>query len=188
MNSTSLSLLERVRNPADQDAWNRFVHLYSPLIFDWCRRSGLQAAEAEDLTQDVFATLFQKLPEFTYDRQKSFRGWLRTVTLNHWHDRRRRIGTRPLPGVGQPIEALESPSGISALEEAEYRQHLLSRALQIMRSDFEPATWQAFWAHGVEGQPAAAVAKEMGLSLTAVYGAKFRVLSRLRQELLGLLD
>jgi RNA polymerase sigma-70 factor (ECF subfamily) len=188
MDTTSVSLLERVRNPADQEAWNRFVQLYSPLLFDWCRRSGLQLADAADLTQDVFATLFQKLPDFTYDRHKSFRAWLRTVTLNHWRDRQRRIGTRPLPGAGQPLDSLKSPDQISALEEHEYQQNLLSRALQVMRADFEPATWQAFWAHAVEGQPAAVVAAKLGLTLTAVYGAKFRVLNRLRQELQGLLD
>src|SRR5271169_7177316 len=117
MDTTPISLLERVGRPSDQDAWLRFVRLYSQLIFDWCRRSGLQPADAADLTQDVFATLFQKLPEFTYDRHKSFRAWLRTVTLNHWRDRQRRIGTRPLPGASQPLESLKSPDEISALEE-----------------------------------------------------------------------
>ena len=89
-------MLERVRNPTDQEAWHRFAQLYSPLIFDWCRRSGLQLADAADLTQDVFSTLFQKLPEFTYDRDKSFRAWLRTVTLNHWASDRQRASTRAL--------------------------------------------------------------------------------------------
>jgi hypothetical protein len=44
------------------------------------RRLGLRSAEAADLVQDVFAVLVQKLPDFTYDRKRSFRAWLRTVT------------------------------------------------------------------------------------------------------------
>jgi RNA polymerase sigma-70 factor (ECF subfamily) len=185
---TSASLLERVCKNRDQQAWGRFVQLYSPLIFSWGRRFGLQPADAADLTQDVFTTLFKTLPEFTYDRHKSFRAWLRTVTLNHLRNRRQRVATRPLPGNEQHLNDLEAANGQLVLEEDEDRQHLLGRALHIMQTDFQPTTWRAFWEHGVLARPAAAVAAELGLSLAAVYGAKFRVLSRLRQELQGLLD
>jgi RNA polymerase sigma-70 factor (ECF subfamily) len=188
MDTTPISLLERVCKQWDQDAWVHFVRLYSPLIFNWGRRCGLQAADAADLTQDVFATLFQKLPEFTYDRHKSFRGWLRTVTLNHWRDRQRRTATRPLPGEDEPLAGLETGDEVAALAEDEYRQYLVSRALQIMQADFQPATWQAFWEHGVLGRPAADVAAELDVTIAAVYCGKLRVLGRLRQELHGLLD
>ena len=187
MDTTPVSLLQRVCQRRDQQDWDRFVRLYSPLIYSWGRRCGLQAADSADLTQDVFTTLFQKLPQFTYDGHKSFRSWLRTVTLNHWRDRHRRIATRPLPGDDQRLAELEA-AGISALEEGEYREHLVSQALRIMQSDFQPLTWQAFWEHGVLGRPAAEVAKQLGLTVAAVYCAKLRVLSRLRLELHGLLD
>ena len=188
METTPVSLLERVRKHWDQEAWGRFVALYSPLIFSWGRRCGLQAADSADLTQDVFTTLFQRLPEFTYDRHRSFRAWLHTVTVNHWRDRLRRAGTRPLPGDDRRLADLEVDGEISALQEDEYRQHLVGRALQIMQADFQPATWKAFWEHGVVGRPALEVANELGLTLLAVYSAKSRVLNRLRQELQGLLD
>ena len=71
--STPVSLLERVRKQTDREAWSRFVTLFSPLIFYWGRKNGLQPQDAADLTQDVFTTLFQKLPDFDYDRHKSFR-------------------------------------------------------------------------------------------------------------------
>ncbi len=185
---TPASLLERVCKRWDQQAWCRFVQLYSPIIFSWARRFGLQPADAADLTQDVFTTLFQTLPEFSYDRHKSFRAWLRTVTVNLCRNRRQRVATRPLPTDEQHLNGLEAVNEERLLEEKEFREHLLGRALQIMQSDFQPATWRAFWEHGVLARPAAEVAAEMGLSLAAVYGAKFRVLSRLRQELQGLLD
>jgi RNA polymerase sigma-70 factor (ECF subfamily) len=187
MTQTSVILLERVRQRSDQEAWSRFVRLYTPLIFSWGRQCGLQPDDAADLTQDVLTVLLQKLPEFTYNHHGSFRAWLRTVTLNQWRDRRKRIATRPLAGVGADLDEMAAPEA-SSLEEAEYRQQLVSRALRLIQGDFQPTTWRAFWEHGVEGRPAAQVAAELGLSLNAVYTARFRVLARLRQELTGLLD
>jgi RNA polymerase sigma-70 factor, ECF subfamily len=183
MQTTSVSLLERLRQPADQLAWTRFVDLYTPLLLQWARRAGLQESDAADLIQDVFQLLLRKLPEFAYDQQKSFRGWLRTVLLNQWRTRLRRRTEQPLDEAG----AVE-PAGEDGLAEEEYRNYLVGRALQIMQRDFQPATWQACWEHVGRGRPAAEVAAELGLTVKAVYLAKARVLRRLRQELDGLCD
>jgi len=188
MEATSVSLLERVCRHGDDGAWTRFVQLYSPLIFSWARRCGLQPADAADVTQDVFTTLFQRLPEFTYDQHKSFRSWLHTVTVNHFRDRLRRTATRPLPGDNQRLGEVQVATEVSALEEHEYREHLVGRALRIIQADFQTATWQAFWEHGALGRPAPEVAAELGVTVLAVYSAKARVLQRLRQELQGLFD
>ena len=68
-------------------------------------------------------------------------------------------------------------------------QHVAARALLVMKRDFEPATWKACWEVIVSGRPAAEIAAELGLSVAAVYAARYRVLHRLRQEILqGLLD
>ena len=184
MHETPASLLERLRRPDEQAAWARFVDLYAPLIYYWARRSGLQSHDAADLVQEVFAVLVRELPEFTYDRHKSFRGWLRTITLNKWRERRRQH-TVPAVEVGR-ADDVPAPEG-EALWETEYRQQVVGRALEIMRTDFRPATWKACWALVVEGRPAAEVAAELGLSVGAVHAARFRVLARLRQELAGLL-
>ena len=84
--STSLSLLVRLRKPEDADAWQRFVDLYSPLLFAWVRRVGLDSDEAADLVQDVFVTLVQKMPAFEYDSRHSFRAWLKTIAYNRWRN------------------------------------------------------------------------------------------------------
>jgi RNA polymerase sigma-70 factor (ECF subfamily) len=187
VDATSVTLLERLRRPDDQDAWARFVHLYTPLLFQLAKQCGLQPADAADLTQDVFALLVRKLPEFRYDGQKSFRAWLRSVTLNHWRDTRRRAACRPERGDG-PLSNLVVPDGVELLEEGEYRRMLVARALRIMKADFQPDTWQAFWEHGVEGKSAPAVARALGLTVGAVYAARCRVVARLREELAGFLD
>lgn len=187
MNTTSLSLLERLRRPGEQDAWQRFVQLYTPLIFHWARRVGLPAQEAGDFVQDVMTLLVQKLPDFQYDRSKSFRGWLRTVTLNKWRELRRRPGI-PLEPNSPDVSGLVEPDDANGLSDQEYREFLVGRALKFMQVDFEPATWKACWEYVVVGKPATEVARQLGITVNAVYIAKSRVLRRLRQELQGLLE
>ena len=187
MNTTSVSLLERLREPAQHEAsWARFVQLYTPLLFHWARKLGLSAEDAADLVQEVLTLLVQKLPEFRYDAHKSFRGWLRTVTLNKWRDFRR-LRRLPVAAAGGVVEA-EAADNAVAFEEAEYRQHIVKQALQLMQTEFEPTTWKACWEYMIADRPAQEVAQELGLTVNAVYLAKSRVLSRLREELAGLLD
>jgi RNA polymerase sigma-70 factor (ECF subfamily) len=188
MDSTSPSLLLRLRQPGEEASWQRFVHLYTPLLYHRACRMGLSAGDAADLVQDVFVTLVQKLPDFEYDPSKKFRAWLRTITENRWRDmlRRKAVGPRVTGDAG--LEEAVVPDGAAALWEGEYREHLLARAIKVMQSEFQPATWKACWALIVQGRSGAEVAAELGMSLDAVYAAKSRVLRRLRQELDGLLD
>ena len=90
MHTTSISLLERLRRPGEEEAWARLVELYTPLLYYWANRTGLSETDAADLVQDVFVVLVAKLPEFLYDRGKGFRAWLRTILFNKWRDRLRR--------------------------------------------------------------------------------------------------
>jgi RNA polymerase sigma-70 factor (ECF subfamily) len=191
MDRTPASLLEQLRQPSDPaiagPAWNRFVALYTPLLYQWARRLGLQDAEAADLVQDVLLILLEKLPSFSYDPRQRFRGWLWTILCNKWRENRRREAARPRGGAAGLSDAIV-PDGVEALAESEYRQYLTGRALQLIRNEFEPATWTACWEYVVAGRAAAEVAAELGISVGAVYVAKSRVIRRLRRELHGLLD
>ena len=108
------------------------------------------------------------------------------VTLNKWKEARRRR-TAPTD-ANADLADVSAPEQADALWDQEYRQYLVSRALEVMKTEFQPATWQACWAHVVEGKPAAEVAAELNLSANAVYLATSRVLRRLRAELDGLWD
>lgn len=185
MNTTPATLLERLRREPDDEAWGRFVELYTPLLLSWARRIGLPAPEDADFVQEVFAHLVTKLPGFVYDSKRSFRGWLRTVAHNLWRNRRERRGV-PVAG-GVDMDELAAPEA-DAFWEREYRRHVVDRAVAIMRSDFQPTTWRACWETAVNGRSAVEVGTELGLSADAVRAAKYRVLSRLRRELEGLLD
>jgi RNA polymerase sigma-70 factor (ECF subfamily) len=186
--STPVSLLERLRQPDEQAAWERFVQLYTPLLFHWARRLGLQGQESADLVQDVFAILVQKLPAFRYDPARRFRAWLWTVTLHRCRQRQRRQPVLRLSEDPEGLAGLAAPDETDAVAEEEYRRYLTRRALDLMRAEFQPATWKAFWECVVNERPAGAVAGELGLTENAVYLAKGRVLRRLRRELEGLLD
>jgi RNA polymerase sigma-70 factor (ECF subfamily) len=184
MHTTSDTLLNRLAQSPSEADWQRFVHLYTPLLYYWANRNGLQGHDAADLVQDVLALLVEKLPKFRYERGKSFRGWLRTVPLNKWRDRRVGVGLASLENHKQPA----APDGVELLEEQEYRRYLSTRALALMKTDFEPETWKACWECVVNDRAAAEVATELGITVNAVYLAKSRVLSRLRRDLEGLLD
>lgn len=176
---TPVSLLERIRQPASAD-WPRFVDLYTPILFDWAHRLGARSSDAADLVQDVFAVLVVELPRFQYDPARSFRGWLMTILRNTWRKRLRRPAGLPLDHVAEPAARADD------VGEAEYRQHLAGRALELMRADFDPTTWKAFYEVVVNGRGGDEVAREFGMKRNAMYQARSRVLRRLREELDGL--
>jgi len=184
---TPASLLERLRLSMDADAWESFVQLYTPLLFRWLVQRHCPREEISDLMQDVFVTLVQVLPKFEYDRTKGFRRWLLTVALNKWRDhlKKRQLALIQIDGDGaEPLAGNDA----DLFAEIEYRKYLARRALEIMRSDFAENTWQACWRMTANDEPASQVAADLGMTVGAVYAAKFRVLQRLRHELTELWD
>lgn len=188
MDSTSVSLLRRLRQPDQEAAWQRFVDLYAPLVFHWGRNQGLNATDASDLVQEVMAILVSKLPEFEYDPTKRFRGWLRTVAVNKARDFQRRQAARPDTGIDETVEAVTVATGVDLFEEAEYRKFLVNQALTTMKSEFPEHAWQACWMLVADGQSAAQVAQQLGISENSIYVSKCRIMRRLREELEGLMD
>jgi RNA polymerase sigma-70 factor (ECF subfamily) len=185
---TSRGLIEAARE-RDPVAWERMVALYAPLVLHWCRQWGLRGDDAADVFQDVFQSVASHIAGFTRDSTGgTFRGWLRTITRNKVNDVFRRRRREP-PGVGgseaqahlaqlpEPVPVDEEGSADAAVSA------LLWRGLELIRSEFEPRTWQAFWLTAVEGRAPKDVADELGMSGGAVRVAKSRVLHRLRAEL-----
>ena len=193
MPETPISLLERLRIQPDSTSWRRFVDLYTPLLRDWLRRYALPPSEVDDLVQEVLAVLVRELPEFRHDlRRGAFRRWLRGVLVNrlrvYWRDQR----TRPLPGIASSEDVLgqlEDPaSSLSRLWDEEHDRHVAHRLLELIAPEFAPVTWQAFKLLVLEERGTAEVASQLRISANAARIAKSRVLSRLRQEMDGLID
>lgn len=191
--ATHVSLLLRLK-ANDAAAWNRLVVLYAPMVYYWCRRFDLADQDADDVFQDVFQSVAAKIATFRKERPgDTFRGWLRVITQNKIHDHFRRLRREPQGAGG--TEANQRLSQVPELEWSDddsdeqhaYRQ-LTHRALELIRGEFTPRTWQAFWRVTVDGQRPVDVAEELAMQSGAVRVAKSRVLRRLRQELGELLE
>ena len=101
---------------------------------------------------------------------------------------RRRRKEPPQVSEADQAEAAGAEDHVAWLEENEYRQQLVARAMRLIQSDFEPVTWEACWQYVALDRRPAEVAADLGLSVNSVYLAKSRVLRRLREELDGLLE
>jgi RNA polymerase sigma-70 factor (ECF subfamily) len=176
--------LFRLRQPEETAAWNRFVDLYTPLLFHWARQLRQQASDSADLVQDVLMILWQKLPEFEYDSGRSFHAWLKTLFLNRHRSRQRARGLVALEVVGDH-QAAESDGGLVDPVDARY---LIRQAFRLIEREFSPLYQQAFRAYVLEEKDSEVVAAELGITVVSVYAIKSRILRRLRQELQQLLD
>ena len=183
---TRPSLLLRVRNPRDSQAWSSFVELYTPVVFNFCRSRGLQAADAADVAQEVMRSIAGAIGRFDYDPDKgSFRDWLFRVTRNKLTDFTRR---RPRQAVGSGetavrdlLEAQPAPAEEEEDWREQWRKRVLRWAVEQVRGAFEERTWKAFWSTAVENRDVKEVAAELGMSPGAVYIAKSRVVAGLRR-------
>ena len=169
------------------------VALYAPLVIRWCRGWGLRDEDAADVFQEVFQSVAAHLSAFRRTRTgDTFRGWFGTITRNKVCDLHRRREREP-PGVGGSearhflAQVPQEPPAeeVSTADAAE--AEVLHRALELIRDDFEPRTWAAFWQTAVEGRAAGDVAADLGMRPGAVRVAKSRVLHRLREDLGDLL-
>jgi RNA polymerase sigma-70 factor, ECF subfamily len=184
--STSSSLLRRAvaREPA---AWQRLVSLYTPVVRQWCRQSGIAEQDIADVSQDVFAVVASSLAKFEADRAgTTFRAWMRGIArhklLHHVRQRgepaiggtdaQKRL--QQIPAPDDTVELSETPADVTGLYQ---------RALRQVRDQFEERTFTAFWQVTMENRSPAEVGSELGISANAVRQAKSRVLRRLKEEM-----
>ncbi len=190
---TRITLLTRLKNPNDTQAWSEFLHLYASVIYGFARKRGLQDADAADLMQDVLRAVAGAIGRLEYDSKKgTFRAWLYRITRNKVYtflDRGRRIprGTGD-SGAHARLEELPSAPDEDADWDKEYEQKVFQWAADRVKKEFRANTWDAFWATAVNGEDPAIVGERLGLSPGAVYVAKSRVLARLREEIQTLND
>jgi RNA polymerase sigma-70 factor (ECF subfamily) len=190
--NTCSTLLVRMK-AKDPEAWRRFVHLYGPLVYHWCRRFGLQETEAADVGQDVFRTVSESIGGFRHGgKGDSFRGWLRTVTRTRAIDYHRRQakeanavgGSEAQIMLQQVPEALLDPD----TSDEDERQILVRRVSDLVLETCKPENRQAFLRVVVAGEQPADVAADLGITVNAVYLAKSHILRRIREEIAQLVD
>ena len=186
---TRATLLARLKDIDDGGAWTEFVQLYGPVVYGFARKRGLQDSDAADMVQEVLRSVARNAKRMEYDPKRgTFRGWLYTVTRNKIYNflsaqknRARAVGDS---ANHERLEALpdRSDNDADADWDREYQRQLSSKAMDRVKHEFQPATWQAFWGTAVEGKQAVEVGEFLKMSAGAVYVAKSRVLARLRVE------
>ncbi|MCE9608363.1 MAG: sigma-70 family RNA polymerase sigma factor [Planctomycetia bacterium] len=194
---TSQSLLSRVRRRAP-GSWERMSVIYGPLVYQWARRCGLLAEDAADIVQDVFGVLARRMED--YRGEGKFRGWLWTITRNKVRDHLRRSQDQAVAAGGSTayryLQQLsdDEPEPWSVAEERSAAEKsgvapwtpgalgVAARTLELIRAEFEPTTWRAFWIATIEKRTAADTAAALGMTKHAVHQAKYRILRRLREE------
>jgi RNA polymerase sigma-70 factor (ECF subfamily) len=186
---TRPSLLARIKDSADRQAWTEFVDLYAPVIHGYALKRGLQDADAADLTQEVLGAVARSAARLNYDPARgTFRGWLFRVVRNELADfgaARRRHGTGAGDTDVRRRLAEEPAPSEDELEawEREYERQLFARACDQVRDDFQESTWQAFWMTAIEGRSGKEAAEFLRITTAAVYLAKRRVTERIKQQI-----
>lgn len=184
IHDTSTTLLRRLgQDPTNQDAWEVFVDRYGLLVFGWCRRWGLQEADAEDVTQNVLLELAKQMHRFAYDPKGSFRAWLRTIAYRSWC---RFVADRQDAPNAADLDRLRVPAaGDDFLQqlERESDRELLDLAMGLVRLRVEPRTWEAFRLTAVEEHPGAIVAERLKMKVGTVFVARGKVQKMLRDEI-----
>jgi len=178
---TRQTLIARIRDPGDHSAWSEFISLYTPIIFSFLRKRGLSPTDSEDVTQDIFRSLSQALPNFELNKSiGTFRNWLFTVT-------RSKLNTHLSKSQRTDIPTEHLPESTETKDWDElYLKELFNKACHLVKQQVEPSTWQAFWRTAVELESPDSVASDLSLSTDNVYQKKSRVAARLREALKAL--
>ncbi len=184
--TTSLKLISQLKNHANGEAWDRFFTAYTPLVERMCRRRGLQAADVEDVSQQVLMAVSRQIPRFQFDPDRGrFRSWLATITARMIARRWEAIGQeKPLGPLGEEISHGESPS----VCEEEFQAALLETALSRVQQQVEPLEWQAFVGLWQQDVPALEISRDLRCSLSWVYRTKYKLLQLLSGEVQRLTD
>lgn len=185
---TRPSLLLRLRDARDDEAWNRFVEVYAPLVYGYMRGKGLQDADAADVSQAVLLEVMRSIRTLEYRPERGrFRGWLGTLAarglgrfLAAKNRERNAINGAALAGD----DAAQAP--VDTGWDDEFHIRILQVALEQVQPQVEPGTWRAFECVWLEGKSATQTARELGIAIENVYVAKSRVLRRLEEQVLYL--
>lgn len=187
MDTTRVSLLQRVRDRSDAVAWEEFVRLYRPILLRYARARGLNPSDAEDIAQSCLATITEKIASFEYDPTRGrFRGWLRMMVnrrvLNMLQKRRERSADSE--AFLQPQQREPAPEEV--WNKIWLEEHL-KYCLDQIRPQVEHKTFEAFRRAALEHEPIEQVCHALKMNAGQVYVARSRVTKRLREAMQALL-
>lgn len=183
---TNDSLLVRVRDPQDREAWEEIVAIYRPMICRVAKRRGLQDADAQNVAQVVLQKVATAVQGWERKPAGGFRRWLATVARNAAIDWLRKVQLdAPQGGSTAQLQVrviAESTSDLESEIRREVEREAFRWAARRIRGEFAETTWLAFWQTMVEGNSSTEVAEALGKSVGAIYTSRSRVMRRLKVE------
>ena len=188
MNTTQASLLLRIKDRRDKQAWTEFDAIYRPLLQRFALSCGLGEADAEDVVQHCMESVQKHIEEFRYDPTRGrFRGWLRTIASNRIRTlRRRRIEASAGSGAFDniPNDDTSPEDAFARLWMEEHLKHCLDR----VRSETDDRSFRAFVKYVIDEHPVSEVCRHFEIDRARLYKFKWRITQRLQQhmqEILG---
>lgn len=183
---TQLSLIVKIRDAGDEDAWSEFVQIYQPVVQRFVRRHGLQYADAVEITQEVLSRVAKSIESWDANHQKStFRGWLYRITRNITIDflRKKKIERQRMASSDAGLSQVADMGNNDQSQEfdREFEKQVFYWAAEKLKPSFKPANWQAFWMSTIDGVPVIDVAKQLQMTPGNVYVARSRIMSRLSE-------
>jgi len=179
--TTHGTLLARIADPSDAQAWGEFCRQYEEMIRAFARRQGVVGANADDIVQDVLLSLTKAMPGFEYSPAKGkFRSYLKTVVVRAIARRREQRAVAATLSELNDAKPADDDEALDAIWEEEWRQQHLRRAMRTIEAEFNTTDLSCFRAYVVDGHDAAEVAQQLGVSTGQLYTAKHRILARLR--------
>ena len=181
------SLLLRIADANDGDAWRQFVAIYEPVVYRIARQKGMQDADAHDVVQYVMAAVARSIDRWQSDTSRaSFRTWLYRVANNAFVDFIRKRRPDAAAGGSSVIRILDEQPDHEALAEStwehEHRREVFRWAARRIRKEFSESTWAAFTMTTIGDTSPAATAEKLGMTVGSVYTARSRVMRRLKEE------
>lgn len=184
--TTTTGLLEALRDPGNEAVWREFDDRYRPVIIGFVKRLGYGNEDAADLAQETLTRVVQDYRAGKYDRGRGhLRSWIIGIVKNRVADLRRARAKRREWRGDSAIMELPDNSRLTADWEAERKRAILHQAIAELREQtkLNEKTVCAFELYAIQGQRAAEVAQQLGLTTHDVYMAKRNVAKRLRRIL-----
>ena len=172
--ATRLSVLEGIKDPANQPGWERFFNLYAGYIYSIARSHGLNDADANDVLSRVMSGIVGKVDKYDPARGR-FRSWLYHLTLWRIKDVWRANHARPeIPVDTDALQVVADNTPVTD-DEAEWRGAVMDEALRRLQSIVNPTHFAIFHASVIEELDVDSIRRLYGVSRDNIYQIKKRI-------------
>jgi RNA polymerase sigma factor (sigma-70 family) len=184
--ATTTMILDGLKASENATVWRNFCTHFHPLLVNFAKHIGLSAADAEDAAQETMLAFLKAYRGGKYDRQKGrLSDWLFGIARNVILDLRKRLPREHLVADGSTRtsfwQMLEDPNAAKVSWDTQWRRMVLTACLEQVRREIDLSVFEAFRLYAIEDKSVEEVAGKFNISPNAVYIAKSKILSRLRQ-------